>query len=220
MTRDKIALTIMVILTMMSLPAYADESAAGKSKLELGLSTNVPLGDGESSNSALGFGVIGRYYLNDGWFTGATVDSYDIDFENTAELVAVAPDADTQAVDALATNTVVSGFVGRLYGAPDTGFDWFWSAGVGIGFPEISGFNTNMADGDSFALSLDRSAKVHLMGSIGTSYRFTPTWSATFAARLEHHFSDVTATDSASGISNTLDAGSPLGAYFSVDYRF
>jgi hypothetical protein len=227
MSREKRVITSMAILAMLTLSAnaHADGDDPQKidpeqNKIDMSLRTNVLVGDGRSSSDILGYGVIGRYYLSSGWFAGATLDSYEYDYEHALHLDGNIQDPADSEVDALATNTVISGFIGRLYGGSERGFDWFWTAGLGVGFPGINNFSGNTDGGGAFALTYDTSTELHLTGSIGTSYRFTPTWSATFAARLEHHFIEVTATDSVSGTTSTIDAQSPLGAYLSIDYRF
>ena len=202
-------------LLLMAASSFADDSTTDRTELGRSARSDVMLG-GDTTGNLLGYGVIGRYYLNDGWFTGAALDAYEYDAAN--DLLADSLNSDTSDIDALASNTVLSGFVGRLYGEEEGRFDWFWSAGVGVGFPE---FNSLGYGGEStFAWSFEAGTEIHLVGSIGSSYRFTPTWSATFAARLEHHFIDVTATDSHSGVSNSFESKSPLGAYISIDYRF
>jgi hypothetical protein len=223
MSREKLATIIVAILAMLPLSAtvHADDvdfdlSKSEQNKIDLSLRTNVLLGDGQSNKEILGYGVIGRYYLSSGWFTGATLDNY----EYAANADGVALGSPGNEIDALATNTVISGFIGRLYGGTDQGFDWFWTAGLGVGFPDINSFSGYTSGGEPFAVTYEANTEIHLTSSIGTSYHFTPTWSATFAARLEHHFMDVTATDTSSGITSSIDAQSPLGAYLSIDYRF
>ncbi|MCH7822184.1 MAG: hypothetical protein IIA07_09210 [Proteobacteria bacterium] len=182
--------------------------------------TNVLLGDSVPASDILGIGVIGRYHLTNGWFAGAAIDAYKYDYENAALFAGIVQDPNESELDALASNTVVSGFIGRLYGKTDRGFDWFWSAGLGIGFPDIDNFSGLTLAGEEFALAFDAQTEIHVMGSFGTTYHFTPTWAATFAARLEHHFMDVTSTDAVSGVTSTLNSQSPFGAYISLDYRF
>ena len=227
MSRENLATIIVAILAMSSLSATAiaddvdlDNSNSGQNRVDLSLRTNVLLGDGQSSKEILGYGVIGRYYLSSGWFTGATLDNYEYDYGHATHVGGITQGSADSEIDALATNTVISGFIGRLYGGSNQGFDWFWTAGLGVGFPDINNFSGYTNGGEPFALTYEADTEIHLTSSIGTSYHFTSTWSATFAARLEHHFMEVTATDSVSGSTSTIDAQSPLGAYLSIDYRF
>ena len=218
----KIIYRVAVFGVLMSLAstAYSDEHESRDNDLELSLRTNVLLGDSLPANDILGIGVIGRYHLTNGWFAGAAIDAYKYDYENAALFAGIVQDPNASEFDALASNTVVSGFIGRLYGKTDRGFDWFWSAGLGIGFPDIDDFSGLTLAGVEFDLAFDAQTEIHVMGSFGTTHHFTPTWAATFAARLEHHFMDVTSTDAVSGATSTLNSQSPFGAYISLDYRF
>ena len=202
------------LFTLMS-TAYAQES-----KYEIGLRANVLLGDGVPANDILGYGVIGRYALRDGWFLGAALDTYDYDFERTANVVGIVQDPDVKTIDATASNTVLSGFLGRRYGDSRQGFDWFWTAGLGIAFPDVNDVSGPTALGGNFDLTTDAGTEYHLMGTLGTSYHLTPNWSATFAARLEHHFMDVLVTDRVTGATGKVDSQSPVGAYLSINYQF
>lgn len=213
-------LAISLAIFSMASTANADEPGLDKQDLEISLRGNVLLGDGLPANDILGIGVIGRYHLDNGWFTGATLDAYEYDFEHAARVAGIVQDPNESEIDALASSTVVSAFVGRLYGQTNRGFDWFWSAGLGVGFPDVDNFSGTIDGGGTFALRYDAKTEIHVMSSLGTSYHFTPTWSATFAARLEHHFMDVTSTDTVSGATRNIDSQSPIGAYLSVDFRF
>ena len=221
MSREEIAQATVAVLATFSLAsASADDFDSDKSDLELSMRTNVLVGDASSASNVMGIGVIGRYYLDDGWFAGATLDTYEYDYEHAEELTAIIQDPAENAIDTSASNTVLGGFFGRVYGRTDRGFDWFWSAGVGLGFREIGDFSGGIDGGEVNAISYDTGTDYLLTGALGTSYHFTPTWSATFAAQLEHHFIDVTATDAASGTTTRIGSQSPYGAYFSIDFRF
>lgn len=89
-----------------------------------------------------------------------------------------------KAIDAAATNTILSASLGRQYGSTDKGFDWFWTAGIGIGFPDVDTVSGPVDGGGTFEISTDAGTEIHLLASLGTSYHFSPGWSATFAGRL------------------------------------
>ncbi len=112
--------------------AYSEEA-----RYEVGFRGNVLLGDGVPANDILGLGVIGRYTLRDGWFAGAALDFYNYDIERPSLVVGIPQDPAVKTIDADGSNTVLSGFVGRQYGDTSRGFDWFWTAGLGIGFPDV-----------------------------------------------------------------------------------
>lgn len=193
---------------------------AQDSKFEIGLRGNVMLGDGLPANDMLGFGVIGRYYLADGWFAGAALDTTDFDFEHTSSILGIPQDPDVKAIDSVATNTILSAFLGKRYGEATRGFDWFWTAGIGVGFPDVKDVTGPVDGGGTFDITTDSGTEIHLISSLGTSYHFSPAWSATFAARLEHHFMDHKLTDRVSGVTTTVDSQTPLGVSLSFNRRF
>lgn len=196
--------------------AYADSS-----NFELQLRGGVLLGDGVPANDILGVGVIARFYRQNGWFFGATLDNYQYDFEVPSDrVVGIPQDPAVDDIDADASNTVLGGFFGRQYGSQDDGFDWFWTLGVGVGFPDVKDVSGPTAGGGIYDLTFDAKTEIHLMGVLGTSYHFNERWSATAAARAEHHFMDITVTDRVSGMTGQVDSQSPLGGYLSVNYRF
>ena len=221
MSRQEITTTVVALAALsLASAACADDLDSGQSDLELSMRTNVLVGDAETANNVMGVGVIGRFYLDDGWFAGATLDAYEYDYGHSTELVNNAQETAENEFDTAASNTGLGGFFGRVYGKTNKGFDWFWSAGVGLGFPEVGELGGGIEGGQASAIAYDAGTEYHLTGTLGTSYHFTPTWSATFGARLEHHLMDVTATDTTSGASTIIDSQSPYGAYFSIDFRF
>jgi len=206
---------IFVVLALL-----AGISQAQESKFELGLRANVLLGDGVPANDILGAGVIGRYRLNNGWFIGAGLDAYEYDFERPYLLVGLEQDPNVDVIDAAADNTVLSGSIGRLYNETDHGFDWFWTLGIGFASPDVEDVSGPTDTGGTFDLTFDAGNEIHLMASVGTSYNFSSSWSTSFAARLEHHFMDILITDRVTGNTAEIDSQSPVGAYWSLNYRF
>ena len=195
--------------------AHSDET-----RYEVGLRANVLLGDGVPANDILGLGVIGRYRLNDGWFIGAGLDLYDYDFERPWRVVGLEQDPNVDTIDAPADNTVLSGSIGRLYNETDHGFDWFWTLGIGLASPNVDDVAGPTDVGGTFDLTFDVGSEIHLMATVGSSYNFSESWSASFAARVEHHFMDVLITDRISGNTAKVDSQSPVGAFISLNYRF
>jgi len=212
--------TIQTIATFLPLLSLVSTAHADETRYEVGLRANVLLGDGVPANDIMGFGVIGHYNLRNGWFAGAALDTYDYDFERPSLILGIAQDPAVKDIDALASNTVLSGFVGRHYGDSNRGFDWFWTAGLGIGFPDVDDVSGPTATGGTFDLTFDANTEFHLMGTLGTSYHFTPAWSATFSARLEHHFMDIQITDRVTGSTGKVDSQTAVGAYLSINYSF
>ena len=206
-----------IVLALSGSSALAEDAG---SKFELGLRANVLLGDGVPANDILGYGVIGRYRLNNGWFIGAGIDTYEYDFERPADLLGIVQDPDEDTIDALADSTVLYGSFGRLYHPTDRGFDWFWSLGLGFASPDVEDVSGSTDTGGMFDLTFDVGNEIHLMGTLGSSYNFTKNWSTSFALRAEYHFMDIVITDEVSGATKTIDSQSPLGAYLSLNYRF
>lgn len=187
---------------------------------EYGLRANVLLGDGTPANDILGIGLIGRRYLDDGWFIGGSLDTYAYDFERPAALLDITQDPDSSMIDADTTATVLAGFVGREYGDANTGFRWFWTLGLGAGFSSVDDLRGPVAGGGTFDLEFDTGTDIQLMSTLGTSWYFSSRWSASFTARFEHHFTDIKIIDRISGAETTIDSQSPLGGYVSLNYRF
>ena len=191
-----------------------------ETRYEVGLRANVLLGDGVPANDILGIGVIGRNYIRDGWFAAAALDAYEYDFERPSNIVGIPQDPAVKDIDASASNTVLSGFVGRRYGDSSRGFDWFWMVGFGIGSPDVDDVSGATASGGIFDITFDANTEFHLSASLGTSYHFTPAWFVAFAARIAHHFMDIQVTDRVTGNTANVDSQSPVGAYLSFNYAF
>ncbi len=206
---------IFLVLFLLVSTAYSDET-----RYEIGLRANVLLGDGVPANDILGLGVIGRYHLKDGWFIGAGLDLYEYDFERPWRIVGIEQDPGVATIDAAADSTVISGSFGRLYNETDHGFDWFWALGVGFSSLNVDDVAGPTDSGGTFDLTFDVGNEIHLMATLGSSYNFSESWSASFAARVEHHFMDVLITDRVSGNTAKIDSQSPIGAFLSLNYRF
>ncbi len=209
------SIAIFLVSLLLVSTAHADET-----RYEIGLRADVLLGDGVPANDILGLGVIGRYRLNDGWFIGAGLDLYDYDFERPWRLAGLEQDPSIDTIDAPADSTVFSGSFGRLYNETNHGIDWFWTLGLGFASPSVDDVAGPTDTGGTFDLTFDVGNEIHLMATLGSSYNFSESWSASFAARVEHHFMDVLITDRVSGNTAKIDSQSPVGAFFSLNYRF
>ncbi len=208
-------IAIFMVLCLLAPTVYSDDT-----HYEIGLRANVLLGDGVPANDIMGAGVIGRYRLQGGWFIDAGIDLYDYDFERPWRVVGVEQDPNVDTIDAAADNTVLSGSIGRFFKETDHGLDWYWTFGIGFASPNVDDVAGPTDTGGAFDLTFDVGNEIHLMATLGTSYKFSESWSASFAARVEHHFMDVLITDRISGNTAKVDSQSPLGAYISLNYRF
>jgi len=208
------AAVVLAIIFLSSI-AYAQES-----KIDIGLRANVLLGDGVPANDILGYGVIGRYRLNNGWFIGAGIDTYAFDYERPWRIVGLEQDPNVATIDASADSTVFNASIGRLYNETNKGFDWFWTLGLGFASVSVDDVVGPTDTGGTFDITTDAGNEIHLMATLGTSYNFSESWSVSFAARLEHHFMDVLITDRVSGATAKIDSQSPIGAFLSLNHRF
>ena len=206
---------IVLLALVVAFPALADDS-----KNQYGLRANVLVGSGKPANDILGAGLIGLRYRDDGWFYGGSIDNYAYDFERPASYVGLTQDPNVDVIDADGSNTVIAGFMGREYDAEDGGFRWFWTAGLGVGFADVDDVSGPTDTGGTFDLTFKVDTEIHVMGTLGTTYDFSPKWSATLAGRLEHHFMGIEITDQVTGNTASIDSQTVMGAYLSLNYRF
>ncbi len=206
---------IVLLALVVAVPALADDS-----KNQLGLRANVLVGSGKPANDILGAGLIGRRYRDDGWFYGGSIDTYAYDFERPASYVGLMQDPNVDVIDADGSNTVIAGFLGREYDADDGGFRWFWTAGMGLGFADVDDVSGPTDTGGTFDLTFKVDTEVHVMGTLGAVYDFSPKWSTTLSTRFEHHFMGIQITDQVTGNTSSIDSQTVMGAYLSLNYRF
>ena len=211
----KISLSTLAALVLF----FAGEPSYSQVHPEIGIRGNVMFGDGTPANDIQGAGVIGKIYYSSGWYLSGTLDVYDYDFERPTSLVAIQPSSGTDAVASKVRSTVLGAAFGRHYGER-SGFDWFWSAGVGVGVPNARSIAGTAQNGSPYFLEIDARTEIHLMGTLGTTYNWTDKWSITGAARAEHHFLDINVTDRMSQIAADVRRQSPIGAYWSLNYKF
>ena len=169
-----ISKTCTIIIILFLAPALQAEEP----KNEFGLRANVLLGDGKPANDILGVGLIGRRYLNNGWFVSGSIDAYAYDFERPASFLGIAQDPNVDVIDADGTSTVLGGLIGREYGDANTGWRWFWSLGLGVGIPNVDDISGPIDGGGTFDLDIDTGTEIQLLSTLGTSYYFTSKWSA------------------------------------------
>lgn len=199
---------VLVIVTT-AWPAVAAEP-----QYEAGVRGIALFGNGEPANDILGGGVFVNRSLRDRWYAGLALERYSFDFERVASVVGVTQDPSESDIDAKATNRVLSAFLGRRYGRTGRGFQLFWTAGLGVNFPNVDDAGGPTASGGTFDVTTDAGTELHLLGSGGVRYAFSPRWSVDVAARLEHHFMDYQVRDRVSGNTREIDSQSPWGVHF------
>lgn len=207
------------ISTILALLMGHGAQASAQNVSEIGLRANVLLGDGTPANDMLGAGLVGRFLLFDGWFVAATLDAYDYDFERPHNVAGIDQDPAVETIDSTIRSVAFGAAIGRQIG-DRSGFDWFWSAGVGVGFPDPTTVSGPVAGGGTFDLAIDAKTEIHLSGTVGTMYYLSDRWSVTAAARAEHHFLDISVVDQISGASGKVTNQTPLGAYLSINVTF
>lgn len=207
-------------MTVLVLTGFMSSSHGQESRWELGLRGNVMSIDGLSANDMLGFGVISRYHLSGGWFAGAAFDTADFALAQPSAIVGIPQDAATKSIDAAASSTIFSAFMGRQYADMSEGFDWFWTAGIGVGFADVKDVSGPVANGGTFDITTKSGTEIHLITSLGTSYHFSSLWSATFVARVERHFMDHRLTDRVTDTTAKIDSQTPIGISISLHRQF
>lgn len=213
MTKQSVSLVVLLAAIGFNSQALAETD------FEIGLRANVLLGDGQPANDILGAGLIGKYYMADGWYVAATLDAYDYDFERPYEILGITQDPDVKTIDSNIKTVALGGKLGRHYG-DRSGFDWFWDAGVGVGFPTTSNVSGPTDTGGTFDLQIDAKTEIRVMGTLGTSYYFSDRWSVSAAARAEHQFLDITVVDSVTGATGKVDSQTLFGAFLSLNASF
>lgn len=89
------------------------------------------------ANDTLGFGLFGRYRLNDRWLVGFGVDvatGYDV--EEPEKLVGLVQDPSIDVIDANADSYTFMGWIEREYSRDTSKWSWFWT--IGLGYSSVS----------------------------------------------------------------------------------
>ena len=198
-------------------PAVAEDDR----RWDTGLRFNIIGGTGKPTNDVLGYGVFGRYRLDERWTVGLGVDvSDEFDIERTPELVGLVQDPEAPVVDSKGSSEGLSAWVERRYGGDDRRLQWFWTAGVGVNSVDVEDQASPLAGGGSFDIAIDAgtewvaSASVGLRVRVGERFLFEP------ALRLDQHFADWDITDRVSGATASIDDYLLKGVHLAFAYRF
>jgi len=196
------------------------EGALADNRNEIGLRANVMRGDDLPADNVRGIGLSWRYYFDEGWFVETALESYDYEIEVPAWMVGPRYLPRTAADDLEAGIVVLSAVFGRHYGGSDQRFSWFWSAGLGVGLPDVQNIH-NASDADNpYPVKVEAGTEIHLTAALGTACHFSRHWSLIVAGRVEHHFIDIQVTDSVGNAMGMIDSQSPVGGYLSLNYRY
>lgn len=207
---------ISVVIVCASLLATSNRTFAGDEIYSIGFRGNVMAEDGEPANDLLGFGVYGKYRLEDGWAIGVGVDLYIYDFENPSEFIGL---QGTEIIDAEATNTQVNIWGEKSYQWGDA-TKWYWGAGFGVAIVSIDPASGDLISGGTYDITTNTSSELVTMAMLGMTWRFGQYIETDVSASVEHHSGKWEVTDKVSGITKTLDGYTPIGLRLGVNYYF
>ena len=188
---------------------------------DTGIRLNIIGGSGKPTNDVLGYGVLGRYRLDDRWTLALGVDiSDEFDIERTPELVGLEQDPDAPVIDSTGSSEGLNAWIERRYGGDDRRLQWFWTVGAGVNSVDVDDQAGPLAGGGSFDIAIDAgtewvaSASVGLRVRVGERFLFEP------ALRLDQHFADWDVTDRGSGTTASIDDYVLKGVHLAFAYRF
>ncbi len=209
---------LLPLLVMIAIPtlAWAEEQR----RLDIGVRAGITAASGEPANDIPGFGILGHYLLNERWTLGIGVDLVEYDYEEPAKIVGVTVDPNLEPIDALAEATIVTAWLERTFGAPDSRTRWFGAAGIGAASVDVPDVAGPRQDGGSFNIhtEVDTEIIVSLIG--GVRRTLGESWYVEFGLRVDQHFADWTSTDQVSGASGSIDDYSAFGGYLALGFRF
>lgn len=205
-----------IVLACVSLPAAANDEPGS---FEIGVRGSVLLSDGEPSNDTVGYGVFGRYVLDNGWIVGAAIESKEFDFERPAHLLGITQSSSLETIDALAEVTDFSAWLERRH-AWNERWAWFWQVGGGFGSVDVPTVSGPVEGGGTFRIATDSGTDPFLLGGLGVRYELGEHWSSELAGQVQYRFADFTLTDGISGRSGDVGSYTAYGIYLAIAYEF
>ena len=206
-------------LVMLSL-LVAASLRAEDGRIEIGIRANAMHANSPLTDQIIGAGVMWRYHVRQDWFVAFSLDTYEYDIEQPLALMG-AVQAPDRIISPLQVRTIVfATALGQSRALRDTGFDWFWHAGIGLGIPNVPSASGVTQRGRAYDLHTQAGTEIHLSAALGTAYYFSPQWALIGAGRLEHQFIDLQISDKFSGETLTVESMSPIGVFVSLNYRF
>ena len=202
-------------LALLVLP-LATPAQAGEHLMELGVRANAMYVSHSLADGMLGGGIILRYHVREHWFVAFSLDSYRYEITDPLGL----DDNPRSPIVVPLRTSVFSTAIGKSQQLRDSGVDWFWHAGLGVGIPAAGNSTGNTASGAAFDLHTEAGAEIHLSATLGASLALARQWALVAAVRAEHHFVDLQITDDEGGESRVVDSFSPVGVFVSLNYRF
>ncbi len=201
------------------LTLFPGDSVAADGDFDLGLRGIVVGAGGEPANDMMGYGLFGRYHLNDRWVLGFSVESLGFDAERPYEFIGIVGDPAFE-IDSTTDSTSVNVWIERVYTNSSSRLEWFWGAGVGFASLDAEDITGPTADGGTYYLVTDIGMETLLSGSAGMRVLFGGHWYFEAALRADQHFTDWTIVDEVSGITGTVGDYFSWGGNLGVGFRF
>lgn len=186
----------------------------------IGARVGVTVADGEPANDIPGYGIQGRYALNERWSIGAAIDRTEYDVEEPAEIIGIAQDPALEPIDALAEATLISAWIERTFRRPRSPVTWFVGAGLGAASVDVPDAAGPRADGGQFDVhtNVDTEIIASVMG--GARLDLGQRWYVEFLLRSDQHFADWQITDRISGAQGSVDDYRAWGGHIAAGLRW
>ena len=177
---------------------------AEEKRFDVGVRAGISVADGEPANDIPGYGILGRYALNEQWSIGAAIDRVEFDFEEPAKIIGIAQDPALEPIDALAEATNISAWLERKFRRTQSPTIWFVGAGLAAASVDVPDAAGRRADGGQFDITteVDTEVIVSIMG--GIRREFGRRWHAEFSLHADQHFADWQIVDRISGAQGTV----------------
>ena len=189
-------------------------------RFEVGARGSIMLSDGEPANDVPGYGLFARWRWSERWAIGASVDRVEYDFEQPARLLGLQQDPNLDAIDALATATVVGVWVQRDSSAPSGRWSWFWGGGLAVASVDVPDARGPVAGGGTFDIRTEPNLEVIASILGGVQWRISRRLFLEVAARVEEHFADWEVTDRVSGLTGSVGSYFAYGGCIGGGVRF
>jgi hypothetical protein len=160
--------------------------------------------------------LLWRYHVRDGWFVAFSLDSYKYDIDDPLGLLG----NPQPGVGLPVRSAVFATALGKNQQLGETGLDWFWNAGIGVGFASVSSQSGVDDNGVQYDLHTDAGTEIHMSATLGAALHLTPRWTLVGASRVEHHFVDLQIAERVSDQLYTVESLTPIGVFLSMNYRF
>ncbi len=207
---------ILCIFAMTMVPA----SFAQDKPMEFGLRANAFLGDGTPANDILGYGIFGRYFLDDKWAIGVGLDVADFDMEGTASLVGLTQPAGSKTIDSSTSTTMLSAWIENQRPNFWGQSTFVWNAGLGFNSVSVDNASGSVAGGGTFNVKTDAGTETVAFGGIGLHYPLGEKWRLESLLTLRYHFANWKLQDLNSTATGTIGNYSTYGLQLGVSRSF